>query len=73
MTMWSVSFHIFFDDAIKKGRDGVDRYEHQEGDGLVIKAQEILFSTIDNIHSTPINAKAQVVLELVSPITLWIF
>ena len=39
---------------------------------LVIKAQEVSFSTIDNIHSTPINAKSQVVLELVSPITLWI-
>ena len=39
---------------------------------LVIKAQEVLFSTIDNIHSTPINAKAQVVLELANPITLWI-
>ena len=30
------------------------------------------FSTIDNIHSTPINAKSQVVLELVGPISLWI-
>ena len=39
---------------------------------LVIKAQEVFFSTIDNVHSTPINAKSQVVLELVSPITLWI-
>ena len=51
----------------------VDKYEHQEeGMTLVIKEQEILFSTIDNIHSTHINAKAQVVLELVSPITPWI-
>ena len=50
----------------------VDKYEHQEGITLVIKAQEILFSTIDNIHSAHINAKAQVVLELVNPITLWI-
>ena len=39
---------------------------------LVIKAQEILFSTIDNMHSSPINATTQVVLELVSLITLWI-
>ena len=39
---------------------------------LVIKAQEILFSTIDNIHSTPIIDKAQAMLESVSPITLWI-
>ena len=39
---------------------------------LVIKAQEVSFSTIDNIHSTPTNGKSQVVLELVSPITLWI-
>ena len=39
---------------------------------LVIKAQDILFSTIDNILSTPINGKAQHVLELVNPITLWI-
>ena len=39
---------------------------------FMIKAQEILFFTTDNIHTTPINAKTQVVLELVSPITLWI-
>ena len=39
---------------------------------MVIKAQEVIFSTISNIHSTPTNAKSQVVLELVSPITLWI-
>ena len=39
---------------------------------LVIKAQEILFSTTDNIHATPINVKTQIVLKLVSPITLWI-
>ena len=32
----------------------------------------MFFSTIDNIHSTPINVKSQVVLELVIPITLWI-
>ena len=32
---------------------------------LVIKAQEVSFSTIDNIHSTPTNGKSQVVLELV--------
>ena len=49
----------------------IDRYKHQERITLVIKKQEISFSTIDNIHSTPINAKAQVVLELVNPITLW--
>ena len=36
----------------------VDEYEHQEeGMTLVIKAQEISFSTTNNIHSTPINAK----------------
>ena len=39
---------------------------------LVIKAQEVIFSTIGNVHSTPLNDKSQVVLELVSPITLWI-
>ena len=39
---------------------------------LVMKAQEILFSTINNIHSTLINGKTQLVLELVNPITLWI-
>ena len=39
---------------------------------LVIKAQEVFFSTIGNVHSTPLNDKSQVVLELVSPITLWI-
>ena len=39
---------------------------------LVIKAQEVIFSTIGNIHSTPINAKSQIVLDLVNPITLWI-
>ena len=51
----------------------VDKYEYrEEGMTLVIKEQGILFSTIDNIHSTPINAKAQVVLELVNPITPWI-
>ena len=37
----------------------VDRYEHQEeGMTLVIKAQEVFFSTIDNVHSTPINMMA---------------
>ena len=51
----------------------IDKYEHpEEGMTLVIKAQEVSFSTIGNIHSTPTNAKSQVVLELVSPITLWI-
>ena len=39
---------------------------------LVIKPQEILFSTTDNMHSSPINATTQVVLELVSLITFWI-
>ena len=34
-----------------------------EGMMLVIKALEILFSTINNIHSTLINAKTQVVLS----------
>ena len=48
----------------------IDIYEHQEWMTLVIKAQEVSFSTIDNVHSTPINAKDQVVLELVNPITL---
>ena len=42
----------------------IDKYEHrEEGMTVVIKAQEILFS---------INAKAQVLLELVNPITIWI-
>ena len=51
----------------------VDRYEHQEeGMTLVIKAQEVFFSTIDNIHSTSINVNSKVVLDLVIPITLWI-
>ena len=50
----------------------IDKYEHQEGMTLVIKAQEVFFSTIGNIQSTPINTKSQVVLELVNPITLWI-
>ena len=35
----------------------------------MIKAHKISFSTTNNIHSTPINAKTLVVLELVSPIT----
>ena len=39
---------------------------------LVIKAQEVFFPTINNVHSTPINAKSQVVLKLDNPITLWI-
>ena len=39
---------------------------------LVIKAQDVSFSTIGNIHSTPINVKSQVVLKLVSLVTLWI-
>ena len=39
---------------------------------LVIKAQEVSFFTIGNIHSTPINAKSQVVLKMASPIILWI-
>ena len=39
---------------------------------LLIKAQEVVFSTIGNVQSTPLNDKSQVVLELVSPITLWI-
>ena len=30
---------------------------------LVIKAQEVIFSTIGNIQSTPFNDKSQVVLE----------
>ena len=38
----------------------------------VIKAQEVIFSTIGKVHSTPLNDKSQVVLELVSAITLWI-
>ena len=51
----------------------IDEYEHrEEGMTLVIKAHEVSFSTIGNIHSTPINVKSQVVLELVHPITLWI-
>ena len=45
---------------------------HEEGMTLVIKAQEVIFSNIGNVHSTPLNDKSQVVLELVSPITLWI-
>ena len=46
----------------------IDRYEHkEEGMTLVIKAQRMSFSTINNIHLTPINAKAQVVLELLIP------
>ena len=50
----------------------IDKYEHrEEGMMLMIKAQEILFSTTDKIHLTPINAKDQVMLELVIPITLW--
>ena len=36
----------------------------------MIKAQEVLFSTIDNIPSISINTKSQVVLEVVNPITL---
>ena len=49
----------------------VDIYEHQEeGMTLVIKAQEDIFSTIGNAHSTPLNDKSQVVLKLVSPIAL---
>ena len=41
----------------------IDRYEYQEeGITLVIKAQEISFSTSYNIYSTFINAKAQGVL-----------
>ena len=39
---------------------------------LVIKAQEVVFSIFGNVHSTPLNDKSQVVLELVSPRTLWI-
>ena len=50
----------------------IDKYECQEGTTLVIKVQEILFSTINNIPSTLINAKGQIVLELVNPITLCI-
>ena len=51
----------------------IGNYEHhEEGMTLVIKAQEVFFSTIGNGHSTPLNDKSQVVLELVSPITLWI-
>ena len=36
------------------------------------RAQEVVFSTIGNVHSTPLSDKFEVVLELVSPITLWI-
>ena len=38
---------------------------------MVTRAQEILFSTTDNVHSTHMNAENQVAMELVSPITLW--
>ena len=38
---------------------------------LVIKAQDSSFCTTNNVHSTPINAKDQVMLELVNPTTLW--
>ena len=37
---------------------------------LVIKAQEVLFSSSGNVHSTPLNDKSQEVLELINPITL---
>ena len=52
------------------GRPQLKKYEHPKGMTLVIKAQEVSFSAIDNVHSTPINAKDQAVLELVNPITL---
>ena len=54
------------------GRPQCHGRHQEEGMSLVIKAQEVSFSTIGNIHSTPTNAKSQVVLELVNPITLWI-
>ena len=54
------------------GWSPIDKYEHQEWMTLVIKAQEVSFSTFGNIHSTPTTAKSEVVLELVSPINLWI-
>ena len=51
----------------------IGRYEHQEERmTLVIKAQEVFFSSSNNVHSTPLNDKSQEVLELVSPITHWI-
>ena len=46
-----------------------DKYEHQE-EGMMLVIKDISFSTIDNVHSIHINAKDQVVLELVNPITL---
>ena len=50
----------------------VDKYEHREEEmTLVIQAQGVLFSTMDTIHRNPINAKAQVVLDLVNPIDVW--
>ena len=47
------------------------KYVQEEGMTLVIKAQEVFFSTIGNVHSTSLNDKSQVVLELVNPIALW--
>ena len=48
------------------------KYEHREEEmTLVIQAQGVLFSTMDTIHRNPINAKAQVVLDLVNPIDVW--
>ena len=51
----------------------IGRYEHQEeGMTLVIEAQEVFFSSNGHVHSTPLNDNSQEVLELVSPLTLWI-
>ena len=48
------------------------QYENQEeGMTFVERAQEILFSNTDNVHSTHINAKDQGVSELNNPITPW--
>ena len=54
------------------GRPQLTNTSIREGMTLVIKAQEVIFSTIGNVQSTPLNDRSQVVLELVTPITLWI-
>ena len=42
------------------------------GDGIGDKGiRYLVLSTNDNVHSTHINLEDQVVMELVSPITLW--
>ena len=63
--------HIFYSNLIWGNKFRLDQWKCMTL-STIHKAQEVLFSSSGNVHSTPLNDKSQEVLELVSPITLWI-